>query len=154
MTSNIGSHLILEYRGDGDEDSYEEMKETVLNEMRRSFRPEFLNRVDEVVVFHALTEEHLKEIVDIQLRRLHARLQERQIELVLTDDAKRHLARIAYDPVYGARPLKRALQREVETPLARLILQGEVQDNSTVVVNYEADELSFSTEPRLASVEA
>jgi ATP-dependent Clp protease ATP-binding subunit ClpB len=152
MTSNIGSHLILEYRGNTDEESYEQMKETVLNEMRKYFRPEFLNRVDEIVVFHALTVEHLKEIVEIQLKRLQVRLQERQIELVLTEEAKTHLARVGYDPVYGARPLKRSIQREVETPLARLILQGEVQDNSTVVVNYTAEQLSFSAEPRMAQV--
>ncbi|MBI3951570.1 MAG: AAA family ATPase, partial [Acidobacteria bacterium] len=153
MTSNIGSHLILEYRS-GDEERYEQIKEAVLNEMRKYFRPEFLNRVDEVVVFHPLTEEHLKQIVEIQLRRVQARLDERHIELALTDAAKAHLARAGYDPVYGARPLKRTIQREVETPLARLILQGEVQDNSTVVVDYKAGPLSFSAEPRMAPVES
>jgi ATP-dependent Clp protease ATP-binding subunit ClpB len=153
MTSNVGSHLILDYRGSTDEESYEQMKDTVLNELRKFFRPEFLNRVDEVVVFHALTEEHLKEIVEIQLGRLRVRLDERHIELVLTDAAKAHLARVSYDPVYGARPLKRAIQRELETPLARLILQGEVQDDSTVVVDYQTGQLSFSTEPKLALVE-
>jgi ATP-dependent Clp protease ATP-binding subunit ClpB len=153
MTSNVGSHLILDYRGSTDEESYEQMKDTVLNELRKFFRPEFLNRVDEVVVFHALTEEHLKEIVEIQLGRLRVRLDERHIELVLTDAAKAHLARVSYDPVYGARPLKRVIQRELETPLARLILQGEVQDDSTVVVDYQTGQLSFSTEPKLALVE-
>jgi len=153
MTSNIGSHLILEYHGYDDEDSYEQMKETVQGEMRRYFRPEFLNRVDEIVVFHALTERHLKQIVEIQLRWLQARLAVRQISVLLTDAAKAHVAHIGYDPVYGARPLKRTLQRELETPLARLILQGEVQDNSTVVVEYEAGQLSFSAEPSLKAVE-
>jgi ATP-dependent Clp protease ATP-binding subunit ClpB len=151
MTSNIGSHLILEYRGHADEESYEQMKETVLNEMRKHFRPEFLNRVDEIVVFHALTQEDLKQIVEIQLRRLQARLAERHIELALTDAAKAHLARTGYDPVYGARPLKRAIQREVETPLARLILQGEVQDNSVVMIDYSAGQLRFSAEPRMVT---
>jgi ATP-dependent Clp protease ATP-binding subunit ClpB len=152
MTSNIGSHLILEYRGGSDEASYERMKETVLGELRNYFRPEFLNRVDEIVVFHALTEEHLKEIVEIQLRRLQSRLEERHIELMLTEAAKAHVARTGYDPVYGARPLKRAIQREIETPLARLILQGQIQDHSTVVVEAQAGQLTFSSEPKTATV--
>src|SRR5262249_58621981 len=134
MTSNIGSERILGYRGAFAGEGFERMKETALEEMRRHFRPEFLNRVDEIVVFHALTEEHLKQIVDIQLNYLRRRLEERHIQLELTDAAKEHLVRVGYDPVYGARPLKRTLQREVETPLARLLLQGKVRDGQTVVV--------------------
>ena len=101
------------------------MKEAVLDEMRQHFRPEFLNRVDEIIVFHALTEEHLKQIVEIQLERLRARLAERHITLELTDAARRHLVRTGYDPRYGARPLKRAIQKEIENPLGRLLLKGE-----------------------------
>lgn len=152
MTSNIGSHLILEYRGGVDEASYQRMKETVLGELRHYFRPEFLNRVDEIVVFHALTEAHLKQIVEIQLQRLQARLNERHVELVLTEAAKAHVARVGYDPVYGARPLKRAIQREIETPLARLILQGQVQDHSTVVVDAQGGQLTFRSESKTAAV--
>jgi len=147
MTSNIGSHLILEHRG-GTGESYERMKEAVLAELRRTFRPEFLNRVDEIVVFHALTEEHLKRIVDIQLERLRQRLRDRQIELELTDRAKARLAEWGYDPVFGARPLKRVIQREVETPLAKLILQGEVRDNSHVLVDEDGGRLTFSVQPK------
>jgi ATP-dependent Clp protease ATP-binding subunit ClpB len=138
MTSNIGSHRILEYRGAFEGREYDQMKQAVLEEMRRHFRPEFLNRVDEIIVFHALSEEHLKEIVDIQLAQLRARLAERHIQIKLTDAARTHLVRSGYNPTYGARPLKRAIQKEVETQLARLILKGEVRDGQTVLVDYDA----------------
>ncbi|HEX8985918.1 MAG TPA: ATP-dependent chaperone ClpB, partial [Bryobacteraceae bacterium] len=115
MTSNIGSSRILEYRGGFAGHEYERMKDTVLEEMRRHFRPEFLNRVDETIVFHSLAEEHLKQIVEIQLGRLRARLAERHVRLELTDAARTHLVRSGYDPNYGARPLKRAIQKEIET---------------------------------------
>ena len=137
MTSNIGSHRILEYRGAFEGEAYERMKQAVLEEMRSHFRPEFLNRVDEIIVFHALSEEHLKQIVEIQLGYLRKRLAERHIQIELTDDAREHLVRVGYDPAYGARPLKRAIQKEVETPMARLILQGEVRDGQKVVVDYD-----------------
>ena len=103
------------------------MKDAVLDELRKHFRPEFLNRVDEIIVFHALTEEHLKKIVEIQLGRLRERLAERHITLELTDAAKEHLVQVGYDPAYGARPLKRVLQKEVETNLGRKLLQGEIR---------------------------
>jgi ATP-dependent Clp protease ATP-binding subunit ClpB len=138
MTSNIGSHRILEYRGAFEGREYDQMKQAVLDEMRHHFRPEFLNRVDEVIVFHALSEEHLKEIVDIQLTHLRARLAERHIQIELTDAARIHLVRTGYNPTYGARPLKRAIQKEVETHLARLILKGDVRDGQTVLVDYDA----------------
>ena len=137
MTSNIGSHRILEYRGAFEGRDYDRMKEAVLDEMRRHFRPEFLNRVDEIIVFHALSEEHLKEIVEIQLAQLRQRLAERHIQIELTDAARTHLVRAGYNPNYGARPLKRALQKEVETQLGRLILKGEVRDGQSVVVDYD-----------------
>jgi ATP-dependent Clp protease ATP-binding subunit ClpB len=139
MTSNIGSQRILNYQGAFEGAGYEHMKEAVLEELRRHFRPEFLNRVDEVIVFHALDEDHLKEIVTIQLGRLRSRLAERNIALELTDAAKTHLVRVGYDPSYGARPLKRALQREVENPLARLILEGKVKDGQAVAGDYDKD---------------
>jgi ATP-dependent Clp protease ATP-binding subunit ClpB len=146
MTSNIGSHRILEYRGTFEGSTYERMKQTVLEEMRHHFRPEFLNRVDEVIVFHALTEENLKQIVDIQLQQLRTRLADRHIDLELSDAARTHLVRTGYDPNYGARPLKRAIQKEIETTLGRLILQGKVRDGQTVLVDYDAarGELTFT----------
>ena len=146
MTSNIGSQLILEYGGNLESEQYERTKEAVLDALRRHFRPEFLNRVDEIIVFHALTEEDLKEIVDIQLERLRGRLAERRIKLELTPEAKARLARAGYDPVYGARPLKRAIQREIETPLSRAILKGDVKDNSIVRAEVIDDSIMFSNQ--------
>jgi ATP-dependent Clp protease ATP-binding subunit ClpB len=145
MTSNIGSHRILDFQGSSGAD-YAVMRATVLDELRRHFRPEFLNRVDEIVVFQALTEEQLMAIVDIQLERLRDRLVERRITLDITDAARRHLVKAGYDPVYGARPLKRAMQRELETPLGRKILAGEVREGQRVLVDYDErkGELTFT----------
>ncbi|HEY1947101.1 MAG TPA: ATP-dependent chaperone ClpB [Bryobacteraceae bacterium] len=147
MTSNIGSHRILEYRGAYEGEEYRRMKDAVLAELQRAFRPEFLNRLDETIVFHALNEGQLKKIVDIQLAGLRKRLEERHIALELTDAARTRLVRSGYDPAYGARPLKRAIQREIETPLARKILAGEVRDGQAVLVDAAADgaSLSFQT---------
>ena len=144
MTSNVGSTRILEHRGGFEGADYEAMKETVLEEMRGHFRPEFLNRVDEIIVFHALSEEHLKQIVEIQLGRVRARLADRHITLTLTDAARSDLVRTGYDPRYGARPLKRAIQKKIETPLGKLLLQGAVKDGQAVTVDAgPGGELSF-----------
>jgi ATP-dependent Clp protease ATP-binding subunit ClpB len=137
MTSNVGSHRILEYRGAFEGEEYRRMKDAVLEELRRAFRPEFLNRLDEIIVFHALSEEHLKQIVEIQLGTLRARLEERHIALELTDAAKTRLVRTGYDPNYGARPLKRAIQREIETPLAKRIVSGDIREGQTILVDAE-----------------
>ncbi|MGZ8533528.1 MAG: ATP-dependent chaperone ClpB, partial [Candidatus Binatia bacterium] len=138
MTSNVGSHLIANYRGRDDAAAFAPMRAQVLDALRREFRPEFLNRVDEIVVFHNLSREHLKAITDIQLRRLQQRLDDRRITLKLTEAAREHLATTGYDPNYGARPLKRLIQKEIETALGRLILKGEVKDGDTVTVDKEA----------------
>ena len=132
------------------------MRATVLDELRQKFRPEFLNRIDEIVVFHALTEEQLKQVVEIQLDRVRARLTDRRITLEITDQAKAHLVRVGYEPAYGARPLKRAIQREIETPLARKILAGEVRDGDTLRVAYDPEraELTFTTVPSLPPMPA
>jgi len=152
MTSNVGSHRILEYKGTFAGRAYENMKNVVMNELRGGFRPEFLNRIDEIIVFHALDEEHLKQIVEIQLASLRARLSDRHIQLVLTDAARTHLVKTGYDPVYGARPLKRAIQKQVETRLGRLMIGGKVHDGEEVVVDYDStkDELVFQPMPVLA----
>ena len=142
MTSNIGSQLILEMRG-ADERTYQRMREQVLEALRRQFRPEFLNRVDEVVVFRALTEAELGQIVQIQLDELRRRLAERRITLEATDRTRQHLARVGYDPVFGARPLKRLIQREVETPVARLIVAGKLRDGGTARVDVVRDGLQI-----------
>ncbi|MBC5811151.1 MAG: ATP-dependent chaperone ClpB [Candidatus Eremiobacteraeota bacterium] len=145
MTSNIGSHRILDYQGSGGA-GYAVMRATVLDELRRAFRPEFLNRVDEIVVFTALGEEQLERIVEIQLDRLRKRLADRRIALDVSENARRHLVKAGYDPVYGARPLKRAVQKELETPLGRRILAGDVKDGQNVLVDYDQNkgELTFT----------
>jgi len=144
MTSNIGSHRILEARG--------EVPREVLDDLRRHFRPEFLNRVDEIIPFHPLGEEHLKRIVEIQLGGLRKRLEDRHIGLDLSPEALNHLVRVGYEPAYGARPLKRAIQREIETPLARILLEGRVKDHQTVYADFDpvAGALMFNASPASA----
>ncbi len=150
MTSNVGSERILGFHG-ASEAEYAVMRATVLDELRRHFRPEFLNRVDEIVVFKALSEEQLGQIVEIQLGRLRVRMAERHITVELTPAARRHLVAAGYDPVYGARPLKRAIQRELETPLARMIIAGELHDGEHVLADYDpagaAAELTLRVRP-------
>ncbi|MCJ7547752.1 MAG: AAA family ATPase, partial [Deltaproteobacteria bacterium] len=146
MTSNIGSSYILDARGT-DEESYERMKAQVLQAMRQHFRPEFLNRVDEIVVFRSLTEEQLRAIVRIQAGHLQARLGERRITLELTDEAAEYIAKAGYDPVFGARPLKRVIQRDLETPLAKKIVEGTVLDGSRVIAELKKGQISFRIEP-------
>ncbi|MEO0755374.1 MAG: ATP-dependent chaperone ClpB [Cyanobacteria bacterium J06648_16] len=145
MTSNIGSQFILELAGD--DSQYEEMRTRVLDALRANFRPEFLNRVDETIIFHSLKREQLREIVKLQIKRLEARLDERKMALRLTDAALDFLADVGFDPVYGARPLKRAIQREVETQIAKAILRGDFQSSDTIVVDVENERLSFKRLP-------
>ncbi|MBM4121122.1 MAG: ATP-dependent chaperone ClpB [Nitrospira sp.] len=133
MTSNIGSQDILEAQQR--RVPYDELRKLVMAELRRHFRPEFLNRVDETVVFHPLAVEQLKKIVDIQLGRLRERLAERRIPLALTPAALADLAARGHDPVYGARPLKRLIQQDIETPIARLLVKGELRDGDTATVD-------------------
>jgi ATP-dependent Clp protease ATP-binding subunit ClpB len=148
MTSNIGSQRILQYKGSVVGEVYDRMKDAVMDELKKHFRPEFLNRVDETIVFHALTEGDLKKIIDIQMGRLRERLAERRITIELSDEAKSFLVRGGYEPAYGARPLKRILQKEVETTLARKLLKGEIMDGATVKVEYDMshDGLTFKVQ--------
>ena len=139
MTSNVGSQYILDVTGD-----QVEMERRVMESMRQKFRPEFLNRVDDIVIFHALDKEHLKEIIEIQLGRLRSLLAGREISVELTDAAKEFIIEQGYDPAYGARPLKRTLQRRIQDPLALQILQGDVREGDHVVVDRSGDQLSFS----------
>jgi ATP-dependent Clp protease ATP-binding subunit ClpB len=132
MTSNIGSQDIL--AAQQQQLPYEEMKKVAITDLRRHFRPEFLNRVDETVVFHPLSTAQLITIVDIQLTRLQSRLAERRITLDVTTQAKADLARRGYDPVYGARPLKRLIQQDLETPIGYALVQGELRDGDTAHV--------------------
>lgn len=141
MTSNIGSQYIFELGGN--EELYEEMRSRVMEAMRASFRPEFLNRVDEIIIFHSLKREELRQIVNLQISRLEKRLSERKISLKLSDAALDFLAEVGYDPVYGARPLKRAIQRELETQIAKAILRGEFTEGDTIFVDVENERLVF-----------
>jgi ATP-dependent Clp protease ATP-binding subunit ClpB len=143
MTSNIGSRRILEYSGNNKGTSFEQMEAAVMDELRQHFRPEFLNRIDETVVFHALSEKDLTKIIDIQLQRLHKRLEERHIVLELSDSARKHLLATGYDPAYGARPLKRAIQKELETPLSRALLGGKIRDGQKVIAAYDDEQGSI-----------
>ncbi|MGH7231617.1 MAG: AAA family ATPase, partial [Nitrospiraceae bacterium] len=140
MTSNIGSQDILESQQRSM--PYEDMRKQVLAELRRHFRPEFLNRVDEIVVFHPLTGADLEKIVTIQLARLRDRLAERRIKLALTPAATADLAGRGYDPVYGARPLKRLIQHDIETPIARLLVKSELRDGETATVDVKDGSLT------------
>ena len=140
MTSNIGSDRILAAKGEVDA-----LKEDLMIEMRRHFRPEFLNRVDETLIFHALTKEEIREIVDIQLKRLTKRLADQEIGLEVTPEAKTLLAEEGYDPAFGARPLKRAIIRMVETPVSRKIISGEIQPNTVLMIGRKGSELTFET---------
>ncbi len=142
MTSNLGSHLLIENANDRGEIS-PDVRKGVLAELRARFRPEFLNRVDETVLFKPLTLESIKRIVELQTGLLAQRLAERHIELELSDAAKEYIAREGYDPVYGARPLKRFVQQRLETALARKILSGEVADNSRVLADLQPGGLVF-----------
>jgi ATP-dependent Clp protease ATP-binding subunit ClpB len=149
MTSNIGSREILGFKGGPSGDEYQRMKTAVIGRLQIHFRPEFLNRIDEIIVFHSLRQEDLKKIVKIQLGNLEQRLADRKIGLQLTEAAIDHLIRVGFDPNYGARPLKRAIQREVENQLGRLLLQGSLGENQTVKVSFNPDsgQLEFTHSP-------
>jgi ATP-dependent Clp protease ATP-binding subunit ClpB len=140
MTSNLGGQMIQDMAGR----SFEEARDAVLEVLRDHFRPEFLNRIDEVIVFRSLTEEQLTLIVDIQLRRLEHRLADRRVTLVVSDAARKLLAKHGWDPVYGARPLKRAIQRLLQDPLAMMLLEGKFAEGDTIEVDVKDGELAFS----------
>ncbi len=145
MTSNIGSQYILDIASD--ESRYEEMRSRVMDAMRTSFRPEFLNRIDEIIIFHGLQKSELRQIVQIQVQRLGQRLRDRKMSLKISDAALDFLSEVGYDPVFGARPLKRAIQRELETPIAKAILRGEFHDGDTIFVDIENERLAFKRLP-------
>jgi ATP-dependent Clp protease ATP-binding subunit ClpB len=139
MTSNLGSQYIAEHTGDLSEG----VRRQVTEALRQHFRPEFINRVDEIIFFHALGLEHMKEIIDIQVRGLLKRLEDRKIHVELTDAAKGYIVSEGYDPMFGARPLKRTIQRRVLDPLARRVLEGEFREGDKIVVDVDGDGLKF-----------
>jgi ATP-dependent Clp protease ATP-binding subunit ClpC len=154
MTSNTGVELIKRHMAMGFAASkdkaraqmsgYEQMKEKVMAEVKKTFRPEFLNRIDEIIVFHELTEEQLRSIVELLVDDLQKRLADRKLGIEITEKAKAWLTEVGYDPTYGARPLRRAIERYVENPLSSKLLQGEFSPGDTIIVERGADELIFS----------
>ena len=142
MTSNLGNHLLT---GKASTD-FSTARSAVDQELRRHFRPEFLNRVDDIIFFHPLEREQIKAIVAIQLHSLQKRLSNRRIQLLLSEQATALLAELGFDPVYGARPLKRAIQNEIETPLAREILAGTIMDGQQILADVEEGTIVFHKE--------
>ena len=150
MTSNVGANLIersgsfgFQISRDEERDNYQKMKDKVLDELKRTFRPEFLNRIDEVIVFHALTREQIKDIVDLMVKPVVKQLAERDITLKLSTEAKEVLAREGFDPVFGARPLRRSIQRLIENPISEELLNGTLIPNTTIMANVQNDQLVF-----------
>ncbi|MGN6382350.1 MAG: ATP-dependent chaperone ClpB [Dyella sp.] len=143
MTSNLGSHQIQELAGDDSPEAYTQMKAAVMGVVQAHFRPEFINRLDDIVVFHPLTKPQIRQIARIQLRSLEKRLAERQLGLTISEKALDLLGNVGFDPVYGARPLKRAIQQQVENPLSREILEGRFPAGATVAVDAEGGRLVF-----------
>jgi ATP-dependent Clp protease ATP-binding subunit ClpB len=140
MTSNLGSQMIQQMAGD----DYQVIKLAVMGEVKAYFRPEFINRIDEVVVFHALDEKNIRSIARIQLRQLEARLAKLQMDLEVSDAALTELAQAGFDPVFGARPLKRAIQAQIENPLAKEILEGRFAAKDNIVVDCKNGVMVFS----------
>src|SRR5690606_19058904 len=150
MTSNLGSHMIQQMSGD----DYQSIKAAVLAEVRTAFRPEFVNRIDEIVVFHPLDEKHIKSIAKIQLAYLEKRLAGMEMELTITEAALSKLAEAGFDPLYGARPLKRAIQSEIENPLAKEILEGHFGPKDRILVDYRNGRIVFERVAEAESVAA
>ena len=140
MTSNLGSHQIMQMAGQ----PYELIREAVWAEVKQYFRPEFLNRIDEAVVFHALDQQHIESIAKIQLRALEMRLEKMEMKLDVSSAAVAELAKVGFDPVFGARPLKRAIQHRIENPVARLILEGKFGPKDVIPVDVEDGEFVFT----------
>jgi len=162
MTSNTGVELIRREGSIGfgtqkdeakaQKQSYESMKEKVMAEVKKTFRPEFTNRIDEIIVFHELTEEQLRSIVDLMLGDLQKRLAEHKLGVELTEAAKSWLAKEGYDPLYGARPLRRAIERHVENPLSTRLLKGEFSEGDMIIVDLGDDGLTFNVGGKVEAV--
>ena len=151
-TSNIGSNIILEKlreqeinKATGEEVDQEwvDLKDEMLEEMKKTFRPEFINRVDEIIIFKSLTEEQLAEIIKLLLGRTEKLLSAQAMKLKVTENAVKELARLGYDPQYGARPLRRTIQREIESVLSKMILAGKFKKNDTIKVDFTGDQFTF-----------
>ncbi|MBI3543446.1 MAG: ATP-dependent Clp protease ATP-binding subunit, partial [Deltaproteobacteria bacterium] len=148
MTSNLGTSLIGKRASPGflvesDESSYDRMKDKVMEELKRAFRPEFINRIDETVVFHSLSMEHIKEIIRLMIHRINKQLIEKGIELVLTPSAESTLVEKGYDQTYGARQLRRTIQKHIEDPLAEAIVRGQIPESARIEVDVEGGNFVF-----------
>ncbi|QIB27177.1 ATP-dependent Clp protease ATP-binding subunit [Caloranaerobacter azorensis] len=153
MTSNVGASTIKKQKTlgfaaqkDQEKEEYEKMKENIMDELRKSFRPEFLNRIDEVIVFHPLNKEHIKQIVDLMVKDLENRLKALNINIKVTEKAKEYLAKEGYDPTYGARPLKRSITKLIEDKLSEEILKGNISKDDNIVVDFDGEKLTFNRE--------
>ncbi|HLS53855.1 MAG TPA: AAA family ATPase, partial [Tissierellaceae bacterium] len=153
MTSNVGATSIRKQNvlgfaasTDQDKEEYERMKETVTEELKKTFRPEFLNRLDEVIVFHSLKEEQVREIVDIMVGDLEKRMAKLDINIKVTENTKEHISKQGFDPVYGARPLERTIRRMIEDQLAEEILRGNLSKEDSIIIEYEDNQLVFKKE--------
>ena len=160
MTSNLGGEFINKTKQtlgfinavDVEEKEYESMKDAVLEEVKKTFRPEFLNRLDEIVVFHPLTKEQIKKIIEILIMDTKKRLREKKMDLVLSEAAQELLVEKGFDPVYGARPLRRAIQRYIEDPLSEEVLRGRFEPGDTIMVVRQDEKLSFKKSKKKAEV--
>jgi ATP-dependent Clp protease ATP-binding subunit ClpB len=141
MTSNIGSEHILSMAGD--DSDYDKMQKQVMQSLRKHFRPEFLNRIDDLIIFHTLRRDELRHIVTLQIKRIEHLLEEQKITLALSDSALDHIVNSGYDPVYGARPLKRAIQRELENPIATKILENAFVAGDRILIDCVDNKLIF-----------
>jgi ATP-dependent Clp protease ATP-binding subunit ClpC len=155
MTSNVGARLITEPKRLGftaNEDdrlqNYEDMKNNVMGELKKTFRPEFLNRVDEIIVFHPLDEEHIKQIVGLMLNNLAVRLKQNEIGIEVSDEAKTFIAKKGFDPVYGARPLRRSIQNMIEDKMAEEMLEGSIKAGDSVLIDLDEEKIIFSVKSR------
>lgn len=146
MTSNLGSQMIQQMSGD----DYQVIKLAVMGEVKTYFRPEFINRIDEVVVFHSLGEAHIKSIAQIQLSNLGKRLAQMEMKLAVADSALEKLAEAGFDPIFGARPLKRAIQAQIENPLAKELLEGHFSAGDSILVEYSNGRMQFSAQHQAA----
>lgn len=150
MTSNVGASMITSTQklgfataDDGKKDKYDKLKDTVMEEMKKSFRPEFLNRIDDIIVFAHLSKEEIREIVDLMLKDLLKRLDERKLSIEVGDDVKDYLAKEGYSEAYGARPLRRVIQKKIEDTLAEEILSGKYQENDVLIMSMREDKIAI-----------
>ncbi|NMA85871.1 MAG: AAA domain-containing protein, partial [Tissierellia bacterium] len=154
MTSNVGATSLKKQNvlgfsvaGDEEKEEYEKMKETIMEELKRTFRPEFLNRIDEVIVFHSLMEKQVKEIVEIMVEDLEKRMKKLNINIKVSDETIDYISNKGFDPVYGARPLERTITKMIEDQLAEEILKGSVSKDDNILIDFKEDKLVFKKEP-------